>query len=215
MGGFLGSVWGWIKGAGSGIESAIQTFVGNVVSALHDVIFGFFGVLGNAWGFLAQGFSDAFGWAESFANEVTYVLEQVWKVYLPEAFRGVAAAANALYRFSGQVVGWVEAVYKWAEHLVSNSINSLWQLVIRDIWTPLRNSLDSAWTTLSDVYNTVAGWIQAPASLVALLFTPALRWLAALSDAALETVAEWVLRIFLRSITRIVTIVEKVLSDVL
>lgn len=201
--GFFGSAWDKIKDA-----------VHAVVNALGAAVFAILNAVADAWGFLASAAETALGWVEAAVNELAWVAEQVWTVYLPKAFHGIADAGTALFHFSEKVVGWVQAVYDWAAKAITKAVQNVWNLVLDDVWKPLRDSVNSAWNVLSSVYNTITGWVKNPVSLVAMLFVPALNWIAGLADTVIEAVVTWAVRLFLKSIPRILHLTEDILSKV-
>lgn len=198
--GLFGSAWDKVKGA-------VLTVVHAAVSVISDLL----SAAASAWTWLFRAASAALDAVEVLFSEIAFVLRQVWDVALPAVVYGIKTLAGDITQLAQYVAGLLEKAAQYAYNLVAATVRDLWSVIVKDIWTPLRDSVNNAWNVIQSIWNTVTGWIANPATLVALLFVPALNWIASLADSVIETVVEWALRLFIRSIARVAKIAEDIL----
>lgn len=202
IGGFFSSVWDKVKG---GVQAA--------VNALGAAVFAILSAIAGVWGGIVSAADSALTWAENAAAILANTVQAVWTKYLPDLYKGLKDAGLALYHFSVKVAGWIDAAYKYVDHLVTRAVEAVWRDIKTYVVDPIIGDIRNVWDTLTALWNTVHGWIENPLSLIDLLFVPLLNYVAALSDQVIEAVVEWAFRIFARGLSRIVSVGEKILSD--
>ena len=137
-----GGLWGWIQDAWSGIDSAIQWFVQNVVQAAIDMV--------------EQDISDAINGAASAIDDVWTTLDRVWSL-AQDAYNN---AANIV---TGVIPNVINDLENWAEGIfekIGQGIGDIWSLVEGDVVGLINDTVTNVEHWVMDVVDSVAGDLQ-------------------------------------------------------
>lgn len=196
----------------SDIWNGIKGWVTDLINVGLDVLRAVFSGVTNAAEWLWRAADAALSAVEQLFSDIGWFIWNIWTKYLPDLFKDVENLVSQIADLAQKAYGWVEQVVSWVKALITSTIDGIWSDVIKYVWDPIKTSLDNAWNVLTDVYNTLSGWITNPGSLVALIFVPLLNYVASLSESALTTIVEWAARLFINNLGTFLRVAEDSLT---
>lgn len=201
--------------AAGAIDDTIRSWVHDLINGLYGYLHLIFGPVIAAWDKLVHA-----GWlvwhaVSSFIDEVTITLARILLKVIPDLIKWAKDAIALVQRYAVDVYNFAVRELNALRAFVLKLIADLTTWVISHIYDPLKAAFDLAWHWITHEGAIVWHYISNPADLVDLLWD----YLIAKLEREAWNIASKLGRFFLalvaHNLTRLVTLIEDVLSAIL
>jgi hypothetical protein len=212
-------VLNWLDSFFSSAASTIGTAVSNAVHwavhALASVVFAVFGLVGKAWSALVNAVHSFHAALDRWATEVIRFAEYVIKVVVPRIYRWATAelaklssALAAYYRyFLARIADVIDRI--------AAAVTSVTNWVLAHVWAPLKAYADQIWDDLKKWGYTAWWYITHPQALADLIVMPLVTSVEHNAVAIASQLGQFLLAMLLTNITKVITVIEDIITAVL
>jgi hypothetical protein len=197
------------------VDNTVRTWVRDLVSGLYGFLHMIFGDVGTAWDNLQTAALNLWHGLERFSRYVSEAFSVLFRVVIPHVIRDYLTRIATVLKYARDIFDYVVREIARVVHLISASIQSLWQLVLRDVYRPLLASLTSAWHWITHEGAIVWFYVSHPDKLTDLLWQHLIAKLEREAWNVSALLGKFFLSLVIRNLKRLALLIEDILDAVL
>jgi hypothetical protein len=203
------------KSASGAVDNTVRSWVHDLINGLYGFLHLIFGLVGDAWHtFEATALSYWHGLTR-FVNNVVVTFYYVIKVLIAAVIKEYRKLFAEAEKFITTVYNFVVRQVLYLIHLIAHSIDSLWQLILRDVYRPLLKFITQAWHWITHEGALVLYYITHPEKLADLLWAHLIAKLEREAWTVGALLGRFFLSLIIHNLKRVALLIEDILDAVL